>query len=37
MTEKPISVKIQPKKGSEEAYFAEQDQHKLQRAQGKGS
>ena len=29
MAGKPISVKIQPKKGSEEAFFAEQDQHKL--------
>jgi len=29
MTDKRVSVKIQPKKGSEEAYFAEQDQQKL--------
>ena len=29
MTVKRVSVKIQPKKGSEEAYFAEQDQRKL--------
>jgi hypothetical protein len=29
MTEKQVSVKIQPHKGSEEAYFAEQDQRKL--------
>ncbi len=29
MTEKPISVKFQPKKGSEEAFFAERDQNKL--------
>ena len=29
MTEKRVSVKIQPKKGSEEAFFAEQDQKKL--------
>jgi len=29
MTGKPISVKFQPKKGSEEAFFAERDQHKL--------
>ena len=29
MTTKRISVKIQPKKGSEEAYFLERDQHKL--------
>ena len=29
MTGKKVSVKIQPKKGSEEAFFAERDQHKL--------
>ena len=29
MTGKRVSVKIQPKKGSEEAYFAERDQRKL--------
>jgi hypothetical protein len=29
MIEKRVSVKIQPKKGSEEAFFAERDQHKL--------
>ena len=29
MAGKHISVKIQPKKGSEEAFFAEQDQKKL--------
>jgi len=29
MTGKRVSVKIQPKKGSEEVFFAEQDQHKL--------
>jgi hypothetical protein len=29
MTGKRVFVKIQPKKGSEEAFFAEQDQHKL--------
>ena len=29
MTRKEVSVKIQPKKGSEEAFFAEQDQKKL--------
>jgi len=29
MAGKPISVKFQPKKGSEEAHFAEQDQKKL--------
>jgi hypothetical protein len=29
MTGKRVSVKIQPKKGSEEAFFAEQDQRKL--------
>ncbi len=29
MTGKRVSVKIQPKKGSEEAFFAERDQHKL--------
>jgi hypothetical protein len=29
MTQKRVSVKIQPKKGSEEAFFAERDQNKL--------
>ena len=29
MTGKPIAVKFQFKKGSEEAFFAERDQHKL--------
>jgi len=29
MTGKRVSVKIQPKKGSEEAFFAERDQNKL--------
>ena len=29
MTEKPISVKFQLKKGSEESFFAERDQRKL--------
>jgi len=29
MAGKPISVKFQPKKGSEEAHFAERDQKKL--------
>ena len=29
MAQKPISVKIQPQKGSEEAYFAQQDQASL--------
>jgi hypothetical protein len=29
MTGKRVSVKIQPKKGSEEAFFAERDQRKL--------
>ena len=29
MAEKRVSVKIQPKKGSEEAFFAERDQNKL--------
>ena len=31
MATKPISVKFQPKKGSELAYFAEQDQIKLKK------
>jgi protoporphyrinogen oxidase len=31
MAVKPISVKFQPKKGSEEAFFAEQDQIKLRK------
>ena len=29
MTGKRVSIKIQPKKGSEEAFFAERDQQKL--------
>lgn len=29
MVEKHVSVKIQPKKGSEESYFLERDQNKL--------
>ena len=29
MTGKRVSIKIQPKKGSEEAFFAERDQRKL--------
>ena len=29
MAGKPISVKFQPKKGSEEAFFAERDQQRL--------
>ena len=38
MTGKRVSVKIQPKKGSEEAFFAERDQRKLRgwRAPGRG-
>ena len=31
MSRKPISVKIQPKKGSEEAYFLEQDKDRLKK------
>jgi hypothetical protein len=31
MAKKPISVKFEPKKGSELAYFAEQDQIKLKK------
>jgi hypothetical protein len=31
MAGKPISVKFQPKKGSEQAFFAEQDQRKLRK------
>ena len=31
MADKPISVKFQPKKGSEEAFSAEQDQIKLRK------
>jgi hypothetical protein len=37
MDEKRISVKIQPKKGSEEAYFLEQDQLKLQELRKKAA
>ena len=31
MSTKPVSVKIQPKKGSEEAYFLERDKDKLRK------
>ncbi len=37
MTGKRVSVKIQPKKGSEEAYFAERDQHKLRELRKKAA
>jgi hypothetical protein len=37
MAEKPISVRIQPAKGSEEAYFAEQDQIKLRKLRQKAA
>jgi len=37
MTEKPISVKIQPQKGSEEAYFLERDQNKLRKLREKAA
>ena len=37
MTDKRVSVKIQPKKGSEQAYFAEQDQHKLKKLRKKAA
>jgi len=37
MTGKRVSVKIQPKKGSEEAYFAERDQHKLRKLRKKAA
>ena len=35
MTGKRVSVKIQPKKGSEEAFFAERDQRKLRKLREK--
>ena len=35
MAKKHISVKIQPKKGSESAFFAEQDQKKLRKLRKK--
>ncbi len=37
MTGKRVSVKIQPKKGSEEAFFAERDQRKLRELRGKAA
>ena len=37
MTDKRVSVKIQPKKGSEAAYFAEQDQRKLRELREKAA
>ena len=37
MTAKRVSVKIQPKKGSEGAFFAEQDQRKLRELRKKAS
>ena len=37
MTEKRVSVKIQPKKGSEEAHFAERDQHLLRELREKAA
>jgi len=37
MTKKRVSVKIQPKKGSEEAYFAERDKHKLRELREKSA
>lgn len=37
MTDKRVSVKIQPKKGTEEAYFAEQDQNKLRELREKAT
>ena len=35
MAQKPVSVKIQPKKGSEEAYFLERDQEALRQLRKK--
>ena len=35
MAGKHLSVKIQPKKGSEEAFFAKQDQKKLRKLRKK--
>ena len=37
MAGKPISVKFQPKKGSEQAFFAEQDQRKLRKLRKKAA
>jgi len=37
MTGERISVKIQPKKGTEEAFFAERDQHKLRELRKKAA
>ncbi len=37
MTGKRVSVKIQPKKGSEEAFFAERDQRKLRELREKAA
>ncbi len=37
MTLKRVSVKIQPKKGSEEAFFAERDQRKLKELREKAA
>ena len=37
MTGKRVSVKIQPKKGSEEAFFAERDQQKLKELREKAA
>jgi Zn-finger nucleic acid-binding protein len=37
MSTKPISVKIQPKKGSEEAYFLERDKDKLRKLREKSA
>ncbi len=37
MTLKRVSVKIQPKKGAEEAFFAERDQHKLRELREKAA
>ena len=37
MTGKRVSVKIQPKKGSEQAFFAEQDQRKLRNLRKKAA
>ncbi len=37
MARKPVTVKIQPKKGSEEAFFAEQDQKILRELRKKAA
>ena len=37
MAKKPISVVFQPKKGSEEAFFTEQDQKKLRKLRKKAA